>query len=105
MKEAALRSHLKAIRSRLGLSQQELAAAAGVTRQTVGGIEAGLYAPSASVALRLAEGPGCRVEDVFWLEEDLPAIQAAPAASVPAGAPVRLSVARVGGSWVAHPLA
>ena len=102
--ESSLRNHLKAIRTRLGLSQQELAAAAGITRQTVGGIEAGLYAPSATVALRLARALGCRMEDLFWLEEDLPVVEARPAESVPVGAPVRLRLAPVGGQWVAHPL-
>ncbi len=102
--ESGLRNQLKAVRTRLGRSQQELAAAAGITRQTIGGIEAGLYAPSAAVALRLAKALGCRVEELFWLGEDLPTVQAVPVEPAPPGRPLRVTLAQVGGRWVAHPL-
>lgn len=102
--ESGVQNSLRATRLRLGLSQQELAAAAGITRQTIGGIEAGLYAPSAAVALRLARAMGCRVEDLFWLEEDLPTVEAAAAGAVPTDGSLRVAMARVGGRWVAHPL-
>ena len=119
--ESSLKNRLQATRTRLGLSQRELAAAAGITRQTIGGIEAELYAPSASVALRLAKALGCRVEDLFWLEDDLPTIQATLAASTPlhiaAGKNIpdanttkgdkpllRVTLAQIGGRWIAHPL-
>jgi molybdate-binding protein/DNA-binding XRE family transcriptional regulator len=102
--EGSLHNSLKATRTRLGLSQQDLAQAAGVTRQTVGGIEVGMYAPSATVALRLARALGCRVEDLFWLEQDLPAVEALAAEGMPAGGPTRVSLAQIGGRWVAHPL-
>ena len=49
-KEEELRNQLKAVRTRLGLSQQDLATAAGVARQTIGGIESGTYALSLTVA-------------------------------------------------------
>ena len=90
---------------RLALSQQELAEAAGVTRQTIGGIEGGLYSPSVSVALRLSRALGCRVEELFWLDEDLPAVDAQAASDLapPAGGE-RVAVVRVGSQWVAHPL-
>jgi molybdate-binding protein/DNA-binding XRE family transcriptional regulator len=104
MPEQPLRNNLKQVRTSLGLSQQDLAAMAGVTRQSVGGIEAGQYAPSATVALRLARALGCRVEELFWLDEDLPEITARVTAPVPAGEAVRVSLARVGGNWMAHPL-
>ncbi len=99
-----LRNHLRQTRARMGLSQQDLAQMAGVTRQTISGIESGLYAPSATVALRLAKSLGCRVEDLFWLEGDLPTVEAVPAATVPVGQTARLALARVGARWVAHPL-
>jgi molybdate-binding protein/DNA-binding XRE family transcriptional regulator len=102
--ESGILNQLRAVRIRLGLSQQELAQAAGVTRQTVGGIEAGLYGPSAGVALRLARALSCRVEELFWLEDDRATITAVPALAVPAGRPVRLAVAEVDRRWVAHPL-
>jgi DNA-binding XRE family transcriptional regulator len=102
--ESRIRNHLRATRTRLGLSQQELARAAGVTRQTIGGIEAGLYAPSAAVALRLAKALGCRVEELFWLEEDLPTIHARTVDQQQIGDRVRCTVAQVGGRWIAQPL-
>lgn len=102
--ETGLDNCLKATRSRVGLSQQQLADAAGVTRQTISGIESGLYAPTATVALRLARALGCRMEELFWLEEYLPTVEAHPAASMEAGREHRVSLAQVGNRWVAHSL-
>ena len=39
-----------------------------MTRQALSAVEAGHYAPSTHVALRLAEALGCRVEDLFALQ-------------------------------------
>ena len=99
-----LRNNLKQVRTRLGLSQQDLAGMVGVTRQTIGGVEAGQYSPSATVALRLAGALGCRVEDLFWIEDDVPEVEAVPAEPMLAGERLRVTLARVGGRWVAHPL-
>ena len=103
-KENGLRNQLKAIRTRLGLSQQELASAAGIARQTIGGIEAELYAPSAMVALRIAKALGCRVEEIFWLEGASVTVEAHSAAEMPTDLSVRLALAQIAGRWVAHPL-
>jgi len=101
--EGAIRSRLRSLRVQAGLSQADLAAAAGVTRQTVGGIEAGLFGPSAAVALRLARALGYRVEEVFWLEDDLPPVEAeVVGAEAEPGA--RVALARVGGRRLAWPL-
>jgi putative transcriptional regulator len=56
---------VRAARTSLRLTQAELAAAAGVTRQTVVAVEAGDYAPSVYLALALAERLGCSVEELF----------------------------------------
>jgi DNA-binding XRE family transcriptional regulator len=64
------------------MSQQDLANFAGVSRQTISGVESGQYAPSTTVALRLAKALGCQVEDVFWLEQDTPEIEAIPSETV-----------------------
>ena len=113
-KDSELRNQLKAVRTRLGLSQAELAQAAGIARQTVGGIEAGTYALSMVVALRLARALGCAVEELFWLEGDLPTIEAdvlggglprpTDAANDGERASVRVALATVGGRWIATPL-
>src|SRR5262245_4192874 len=99
-----LHNNLKVLRLRLGLNQQELARRAGVTRQTISGVESGLYLPSTLVALRLAKALGCRVEDLLWLEEETTSLDVVPAAAVPEGCASRLLLARVGDRWIAHPL-
>lgn len=48
-----------------GLSQEQLAAGAGVSRQAVAGIEAGRFDPSLRVALALATAVGRTVEELF----------------------------------------
>ena len=47
------------------MTQQGLADACGVTRQTIIALEAGRYAPSLELAFRIARAFGVRVEDVF----------------------------------------
>jgi putative molybdopterin biosynthesis protein len=102
--DSNLRNNLKSIRTRLGMSQQDLANLAGVTRQTISGVESGQYAPSVAITLRLAKALGCQVEDLFWLEQDLPEIEAVLAKTVPFSQQLRVSLARVGGKWIAYPL-
>ena len=67
---------LRAARQAAGLSQGELAARAGVTRQTIGALEAQQYAPTLNVALRLARVLGQEVSTLFWLAEDETFVQA-----------------------------
>lgn len=102
--ERELHNNLKQIRTRLGMSQQDLAMLAGVTRQTISGVESGQYAPSVAISLRLAKALGCQVEDLFWLTQTLPTIAAVPAQAFPTNQSLRVSVARVDGRWIAHPL-
>ncbi|MEH2311575.1 MAG: substrate-binding domain-containing protein [Nostoc sp.] len=98
-------NNLKAIRNRLGMSQQELANIAGVTRQSIGAVETGQCAPSVTVSLRLAKALGCQVEDLFWLtEEDLPQIEAILTDSIPNLQRSQVSLARIGDRWIAYPL-
>jgi putative transcriptional regulator len=47
------------------MTQQALADACGVTRQTIIALEAGRYAPSLELAFRIADALGTRLEDVF----------------------------------------
>ncbi|HTN15647.1 MAG TPA: helix-turn-helix transcriptional regulator [Sphingomonadaceae bacterium] len=51
-----------------GMSQQALADAIGVTRQTVIAIEQGKYSPSLESAFRISRLFGANVEDVFGWE-------------------------------------
>ena len=63
-----LQSGLPAIRVQRNLSQGQLAAAVGVSRQTISSIETGQYCPSTLLALRLASVLETTVEALFWLE-------------------------------------
>lgn len=51
-------------------SQQALADALGVSRQTIIAIESGRYAPSLDLALRIARHFGQPVEAIFTLDDD-----------------------------------
>lgn len=53
------------------VSQQELAAAIGVSRQTIFAIENNKYVPSTELALKLSAFFGKTVNELFWLEPDL----------------------------------
>jgi putative transcriptional regulator len=52
------------------MSQEALAAAVGVTRQTILSIEKGRFVPSALLALRIARFFGRPFEEVFFIVED-----------------------------------
>ena len=65
-----VKSHIKEHRLRRGLSQQELADAVGVSRQSINSIERGRYTPSLPLALRFARLFGCTTEELFELEEE-----------------------------------
>jgi putative transcriptional regulator len=56
---------VKERRSERGLSQGDLAAAMGVSRQTINSIEKGRYTPSLSLALALARYFETTVEEMF----------------------------------------
>lgn len=53
------------LRTKKGLTQEELAEKAGITRQTVISIEKGHYTPSVLLALKIASVFRVSVEDVF----------------------------------------
>jgi putative transcriptional regulator len=58
------------LRTARGLSQGELAAAMGVSRQTINSIEVGRYTPSLPLAIALARFFQSTVEDVFHVEQE-----------------------------------
>lgn len=67
-----LMNHLRVARAERDLSQEELARAAGVSRQTISSIETGVYCPSTLLAFRLARVLDRPVDTLFWLEGDAP---------------------------------
>jgi DNA-binding XRE family transcriptional regulator len=66
--EARLSNRIRVARAERDLSQEQLARAAGVSRQTISSIETGQYCPSALLAFRLAGVLAVRVDDLFWIE-------------------------------------
>ena len=69
----AVRSRLAEVRQQRGISAPDLAAAAGVSRQTIYAMEAGDYVPNTTVALRMARALETPVEELFRLEDEAPA--------------------------------
>jgi putative transcriptional regulator len=63
---SVLKNRLKLARIEAGLTQAELAERAGVTRQTIGLIEAGGYNPSLRLCIELARTTGKTLDDLFW---------------------------------------
>ena len=62
---ARITNRIREYRTRRRLTQQELASAAGVSRQSIISIELGRYVPSLPLALRFAEIFGCATDDPF----------------------------------------
>ena len=66
------RTRVKEQRTQRGLSQAELAAALGVSRQTVISIESGRYLPSLPLAFRIARFFNVTVDKMFDPEGEVP---------------------------------
>jgi putative transcriptional regulator len=69
-----LQNTVASARKDAGLTQQHLARAVGVSRQTIVEIEAGGYNPSTVLALRLATILGTSVDQLFQLPNDETAV-------------------------------
>ena len=67
MNASTLKNRLKLARIEAGLTQAELADRAGVTRQTIGLIEAGGYNPSLKLCIELARVTGKTLDELFWI--------------------------------------
>jgi putative molybdopterin biosynthesis protein len=94
---------LRLARQARGLSQQQLAGMAGVSRQAVSAVESGVSDPSLRVALALARALGVSIEEVFGPAEPSPPVTVRPLA--PLGVPgSRVAVAPVSDAFVAFPL-
>ena len=58
-------NQIRALRKSLGLSQEALAKACGVSRQTINAIENNKYDPTLSLAISLARALGTTVDGLF----------------------------------------
>ena len=63
-----MKNRIKALRKAKGYRQEDLAAALGVSRQTIIAIENNRYNPTLELAMRLARHLGSTVEELFQLE-------------------------------------
>ncbi len=71
VKEAAVRNKVKIARIEKGnLTQGDLAKLVGVTRQTMNLIEAQKYNPTIRVCLLISKHLDCRLDELFWIEEE-----------------------------------
>ncbi len=80
---------MRVLRAELHLSQAALAEHLGIARQTVHAIEAGKFAPSLTLAFKIATLFDANINDVFAPdpEDTLPSLLAEPAAATAGGDP------------------
>ncbi len=57
---------MKAARAAMGLTQQGLAEAVGVTRQTIVAIEKGDYNPTVKLCIQICWALGKTLDELFW---------------------------------------
>ena len=68
--EAGVVNRVKELRAARGWTQEELAAATGVSRQSINSIERNRYVPSLALALTFAQVFGCGTDEIFELEKN-----------------------------------
>ena len=61
---------MKLARMAMDLSQEQLAGMVGVTRQTIGMIEAGKFNPSLNLCVNICRCLGKTLDELFWEEEE-----------------------------------
>lgn len=66
-----MKNKIKELRSTNSISQEELASAMGVSRQTIISLENGKYNPSILLAYKIAKYFDLSIEDLFCFEEEL----------------------------------
>ena len=68
--EHSMKNIIEQKRKERGMTQQQLAAALGVSRQTIISLESGKYNPSILLAHAIARLFGTQIEDIFLFEEE-----------------------------------
>ena len=66
-----MKNRIKEYRKSRNLTQDDLAKAANVTRQTIISLENGKYIASLQLAFRLSAFFDCKIEDLFIFEENI----------------------------------
>lgn len=68
MEDLEIGNRLKLARIERDFTQEQVADLAGVTRQTIGLIEAGKYNPSLKLCLILSQITGKGLDELFWIK-------------------------------------
>jgi putative transcriptional regulator len=66
--EHSITNRIKELRTLRGWTQEHLAQAAGVSRQSINSIERNRYVPSLELALKFAQIFTCSTDEIFQLE-------------------------------------
>jgi putative transcriptional regulator len=66
----SIRNRVKELRNERGWTQQQLADAVGVSRQSINSIERERYVPSLLLALTFARVFNCSTDEIFSLEKE-----------------------------------
>ena len=61
---------LKSARAAMDWSQQQLADAVGVSRQTINAIEKGEYNPTIRLCIAICRALGKTLDELFWEEDE-----------------------------------
>lgn len=62
-----VKNKLQNYRTKMNITQEDLASVVGVTRQTIIAIEKGNYTPSVLLAIKIAKKLRVSVEEIFYL--------------------------------------
>jgi putative transcriptional regulator len=65
-----MKNRIRVERAEVRMTQQQLAEAIGVSRQTINAIESGKFVPSTVLALKMAQIFEKPVEDIFMLDDE-----------------------------------
>ncbi|MDK2915549.1 MAG: putative transcriptional regulator [Euryarchaeota archaeon] len=65
-----MKTRIRELRAKTGITQEELAQLVGVRRETIVFLEKGKYNPSLKLAYRVARTLGSTIEEVFIFEEE-----------------------------------
>jgi putative transcriptional regulator len=65
-----IRNRVRQLRTGRGWTQEQLARAVGVSRQSINSIERARYVPSLLLALTFSRVFGCAIDQIFTLESE-----------------------------------
>lgn len=65
-----MKNRIRVVRAEVRMTQQQLADAVGVSRQTVNAVESGKFVPSTVLALKMARLFSKSVEEIFVLDDE-----------------------------------